>query len=216
MNGRRTVTACAGTLAMAMLAGCASGATSAGPPGSGSSGGNGASGSSTVSIVPPPANSANPASGSGSVPSATGSALSCTAGQLSVKLSPLQGAAAGTQFYDVVETNTSPQTCWVKHSVKLRLSDAYRQQIPIPVEEGPEPGTVVTLTPGASAAQTLAYSSDGNPPSGRSTCATVEKYVEITVADEPQPTVLPGLNRGYCPHDTITLTNLIAGSSSPP
>jgi hypothetical protein len=132
-----------------------------------------------------------------------------------VKLLP--GAASGRTFIDIIITDTSDTTCSLTGSVGLKVTDAAHHPIPIPVSTLPGAGAAtVTLRHGDSAAQTLAYGSDGVPAPGQTACGPAEAYFEISAPGVPNVATFTAGNRGACPHDSITLSNLVAGNYSPP
>jgi hypothetical protein len=152
--------------------------------------------------------------------STSATALSaCTPDQLDIKLEPLRGAATGKTFMDIVLTDKSASACTVTGSVDLAVTDAAHQPIAVPISHFPGGGaTPVTFTvrPGASAAQTLAYSSDGNPAPGQTVCAPPIAFFDITVPGAKTAVPVPVAGRNFCPRDSITISALIPGGYSPP
>lgn len=107
-------------------------------------------------------------------------------------------------------------------SVTLTVQDAHHRAIAVPVTVFPgNPGTVpgpavpVVLEPGGSAAEGAVYNSDGNPPPGATTCSPVEASFLIAVPGAARGRSVTGWSASFCPHDTIELSNLTAGSYFP-
>jgi hypothetical protein len=150
----------------------------------------------------------------------------CRSDQLAVAYKDLPGAATGRTYADIVLTNHSSQTCWVMGSVTVRLLDPSHTPVPLTPQVTPgNPGTfpgppsLVTLEPGGSAAETVDYGSDYNPAPGKTQCQPVEAYISITVPGASDSTTLRylrGSDARECPHDVMSLTNLVAGSYSAP
>jgi hypothetical protein len=169
---------------------------------------------STTTGGAPPAGRTTPVPAASTATAATrsGTPAPCRADQLTVRLRPLPGAAAGTTFADVVLTDSSSAACTVAGSVGLTVLDAAHHPIPVAVSANLDPRPDrITLPPGGSAAQTVAYGSDGVPP-----CTAVEAAYAITPPDTTTATTVPVGARGACPDDRITLSALVTGDYSPP
>ena len=135
-----------------------------------------------LSVVGAAACSSSPSSSASSGPTGgpTGTPA-CTASQLHVDVKPLPGAATGRTFMDVVLTDKSASPCTLTGSVKLTVADAAHHRIPVPSTVFPGSGaTTVTVHPGGSAAEAVAYDSDGNPAPGQTVCAPPVAFYDIT------------------------------------
>lgn len=160
--------------------------------------------------------SASSAASSGATGGSTGPSA-CTASQLRVDVKPLPGAATGRTFMDVVLTDKSASSCTVTGSVKLTVADAAHQRIPVPSTVFPGTGAAtVTVHPGGSAAEAVVYNSDGNPAPGQTVCAPPVAFYDITAPGTSTAVSVPIAGRLVCPHDSLTLSNLVPGDYSPP
>ena len=130
----------------------------------------------------------------------------CPDGQLNLALKPLPGAASGHTFWDIILTNHGP-ACSFSGYPKIAVLGPDRKPITIPVSNAPGLTILFTLAPGASAAETLKYGTDGNPPCGPKT-----SFIQVT----PPGTTVPFRDQDFCAHDSITLSAFVAGDYSPP
>jgi hypothetical protein len=130
----------------------------------------------------------------------------------------------GHQYATIVLTNTSSTDCRITGSVGLIILDADQRPVPIPINVFPgNPGAVpgpaveVMLRPGGSAAEGAVYNSDGNPPPGQASCSPTETTYKVVPPDAigSRGLPVPGWNRAFCPADTITLSNVTAGTYFP-
>lgn len=170
----------------------------------------------TATAPAPTLTATRPAQGStASAPPAT--PTTCLTSQLNATFTRLPGTAAGSTHATITLTNTSTHTCHLTGTTHTQLTDAQHHPIKITdTTDTTPPATTITLTPGATASETLTYSTDGNPPAGQNTCTPTATYILITPPANTTTLTTPILEPyPHCPNDTITTTNLIPGTTGP-
>lgn len=133
--------------------------------------------------------------------------LKASCAGLTVQLVPLHGAASGTTFADLVVGNPGKTACQLPARPALQYLDAAHKPIPVENGTGGPAEKPYTLSPGASAAMVIGYSSDGNPP-----CDAKTAYVRVS----PPGAVVTFDGATHCAHDTVVEGRWVAGTYAAP
>lgn len=216
------------SVSILMLAGCGSGKSTAAATvrtSSSSVGGSaGTAGTTAMTPTTAPTVTSTPAPTTPTTPSAattpttpqSAGASSTSAGgpvvtwdscaDVDVRIEALPGAASGHTYSDLIVTNHGTSTCTLPAQPKLEYLGADYK--PLQVAFSPDPAApAYRLAPNSSAALSISYGTDGNPP-----CSGKIAWVQVVSPGHDVPFDHPM----HCAHDSYFENHWTAGTYAPP
>jgi hypothetical protein len=139
----------------------------------------------------------------------------CHEDQLTIRWIDSGKTGGGHLYATIVLSNKSTSDCWLSGPLGLIIIDPDQRPITTPINLSTSTVRVV-LKPGGSAAASMTFSSDRNPPPGRTTCSPMMAVFRIVIPEGTYGLTVPGWHLPQCPADVITIGDLVAGTTAPP